>query len=237
VKRLAAAALERIGLGPLAAPIAPDLAPTIDRVADFTMATDARVASMCDAVRYVVEHDIPGDVVECGVWRGGMMMAAALTLRGLGAERRLWLYDTFDGMPEPDPVLDGRDAHRRWRRSRPRRAGSDWCLADLDDVTANMASLGYSDGLIRFVEGPVEETIPGTMPDRIAVLRLDTDWYQSTRHELEHLAPLVTPVGVLIIDDYGHWKGARQAVDEWLEGWPRPVLLHRVDYTGRAAVL
>jgi hypothetical protein len=87
------------------------------------------------------------------------------------------------------------------------------------------------------VRGKVEDTVPGSAPAQIAVLRLDTDWYESTRHELEHLIGRLAPNGVLIIDDYGHWEGARKAVDEWLASFDRPVLLSRIDYTGRMAVV
>jgi O-methyltransferase len=230
-------ALGRAGFVPAPRPIAPELAPIIDRVAPYTMCSPERVAAVIDAIDYLVSNRIGGDVVECGVWRGGTMMAAALRLMEHGEARGLWLYDTFEGMPEPDPQIDGKDAHRRWKESRPAGAGSDWCLAGIDDVAANMAATGYPSERMRFVAGKVEDTIPETMPDRIGLLRLDTDWYASTRHELEHLAPRVVSGGVVLVDDYGHWAGAREAVDEWTGGCGFPVLWHRTDYTGRAAVL
>jgi predicted O-methyltransferase YrrM len=103
-------------------------------------------------------------------------------------------------------------------------------------VRANLARTNYDPQLINFVLGPVEQTIPATMPSEIALLRLDTDWYESTRHELEHLWPLLRVGGVLIIDDYGHFQGARQAVDEFFGRQPHRPLLHRVDYSARVAV-
>jgi hypothetical protein len=112
-----------------------------------------------------------------------------------------------------------------------------WCNASIEDVQANMARSSYPSQRIHLVKGPVESTIPGVAPDDIALLRLDTDWYESTRHELEHLFPRLVPGGVLIIDDYGHWQGARQAVDEYLAKSDVPILLNRVDYTGRIAVI
>jgi hypothetical protein len=110
------------------------------------------------------------------------------------------------------------------------------CIATLEDVTANVAAVGYPAELVKFVRGKVEDTIPVTAPESIAILRLDTDWYESTRHELEHLYPRLVPGGVLIIDDYGHWQGARRAVDEYLARLPEPLLLNRIDYTGRIAI-
>jgi O-methyltransferase len=104
----------------------------------------------------------------------------------------------------------------------------------LAEVQAAMRSTGYPEHQIGYVSGRVEETIPESAPSEIALLRLDTDWYGSTRHELEHLYPRLVSGGVLIVDDYGHYAGARQAVDEYFAG--RPILLARVDYTGRMAV-
>jgi predicted O-methyltransferase YrrM len=106
----------------------------------------------------------------------------------------------------------------------------------LAEVQANMARTGFPAERTRFVQGDVGQTIPGEAPERIALLRLDTDWYESTRHELEHLYPRLQPGGVLIVDDYGHWAGAREAVDEYFAQHGIAILLNRIDYTGRIAV-
>ena len=96
---------------------------------------------------------------------------------------------------------------------------------------------GYPEEKIHFVQGRVEETIPASAPDSISLLRLDTDWYESTKHELVHLFPRLSPSGVIIIDDYGHWKGCRKAVDEYFDTGDHPqLLLNRVDYSCRIAV-
>jgi predicted O-methyltransferase YrrM len=201
-----------------------------------TMTSPERIAALVQAVRYVDRYGIPGAVVECGVWRGGSSMAAALAHSP--RKRELYLYDTFEGMSEPterDVEVSGRTASHALA-SEPKTSRT-WAVAGLEVVRDNMARTGYPTDLIHYVAGKVEETIPGILPGSIAVLRLDTDWYESTRHELEHLIPLVAPGGVLIIDDYGHWVGARKAVDEWMGAYGNPVLLNRVDYTGRIAVL
>ena len=214
----------------------PDLAPetlaTYERVKRFTMTTPERVAALCDAVRYVDANGIAGALVECGVYRGGSAMAAALTCTH---EREIWLYDTFEGMSAPT----AEDA--RASDGRPAAALLDgapkgeliWCYSSEGEVAANMRSTGYPEALVRLVKGKVEDTIPGVMPAEIAVLRLDTDWYASTRHELEHLYPRLAPGGVLIIDDYGYWAGARKAVDEFFGG---ALFLSRIDGTGRIAI-
>jgi hypothetical protein len=99
-----------------------------------------------------------------------------------------------------------------------------------------MAMTNYPQDKLNYVVGKVEDTIPETLPRKIALLRLDTDWYESTLHELNHLYPLLTEGGVLIIDDYGHWQGAKKAVDEYIEKNKLKILLNRIDYTGRIAI-
>jgi hypothetical protein len=210
----------------------------VARVAPFTMTSLDRRASLLQAVDHVVRHGVPGDIVECGVWRGGSMMAVALALLARGdTQRHLYLYDTFEGMSEPtaaDRSHDGVSAQLQLERTA--RGQGVWCEAGLEDVQANLWSTGYPRERIHFVQGRVEDTIPATLPQQIALLRLDTDWYESTRHELQHLYPRLQSQGVLIIDDYGHWQGARQAVDEYFAGSVPPAYLHRVDYTARLLV-
>lgn len=212
----------------------------LERVRERTMTSPERVVSLIEAVRYLTRCDVEGAFVECGVWRGGSMMAAALTLLEESVtDRELFLFDTFAGMTEPDDRdvnVFGGEATPRFEASRSEEGTSGWCAAGLDDVRAGMASTGYPEDRIHYVEGRVEDTIPDDAPEQVALLRLDTDWYQSTRHELIHLYPRLSPGGVLIIDDYGHWLGAREAVDEFIEENDLPLLLHRIDYTGRMAV-
>jgi len=199
-----------------------------------------RLYAVWEAARHVVDRDVPGDVVECGVWRGGSSMMAALAIQERGARRDLWLFDTYEGMPPPGELdVSYRGVHAGSElRSARRQAGveSVWAYATLDDVRANLLSTGYPLEHLHFVPGKVEDTIPLRAPDRIALLRLDTDWYESTRHELEYLYGRLEPGGVLIIDDYGHWAGARRAVDEFFSTLATPPMLHRIDYTGRIAV-
>jgi hypothetical protein len=206
--------------------------------APFSMASIERLYAVYQAVHHVLDHGVVGDVVECGVWRGGSSMCAAMTLVARGAvERRLWLYDTFAGMTEPsadDVSYVGVDARPTWRRAQ-RADHNRWCYGSLDDVRANLRRTGYPEDRLVFVQGPVEETLPRHLPESIALLRLDTDWYQSTRHELEHLYPRLAPFGVLIVDDYGFWRGARKAVDEYFAA-RTPILLARSDNTGRMAI-
>jgi O-methyltransferase len=206
---------------------------TIRRVDRATMTSPQCVAALCQAVRYVVRARIPGAIAECGVWRGGSMMAVALTLQRLGVTRDLYLYDTFDGMTAPEHV-DKTSSGGRLAADRLGPSTLRLLEVPLETVAANMASTGYDDALVHYVPGPVEETLPAAAPDRIALLRLDTDWYKSTRHELETLFPRLSPGGILIIDDYGDWQGAKLAVDEYFAA--SPVFLNRIDYTARLVV-
>lgn len=225
-------------------PALPDVSPAanavIQRVRPFTMTSPERIAALCGAVEYVVRCGIPGAFVECGVWRGGSSMAAALTLQQLGkTDLDLYLFDTFAGMPPPtdaDKVaLTGEPAAAVLARS-DRLTSYEWAYAPLDDVRRNLAGTGYPPERVRLVVGKVEDTVPAHAPDPICILRLDTDWYESTRHELVHLFPRLAVGGVLIVDDYGHWSGARQAVDEYLAEQRVRMLLNRIDYTGRIGV-
>jgi hypothetical protein len=217
----------------------PVTAEIVARVAPFTMTSIERRLALLDAIDYLGKHRIDGAVVECGVWLGGSMMAAALALQERGDVRDLYLFDTFDGMTPPgefDREFSGRHATELLDAD-PTRTSDYWAVAPIERVRENMYSTGYPPERITLVKGPVEETIPDHAPERIALLRLDTDWYESTRHELRHLVPRIVSGGVLIVDDYGHYEGARKAVDEYLDANGARILLNRIDYTGRIAVV
>ena len=188
------------------------------------------------AARYVVGAGVPGDFVECGVYRGGSTMIAAMAFKHFGDESRgLWLYDTFEGMPAPtarDVDFLGRTPEQHLRAWGAREV-SDMAKSPLDEVRANLSKTGVPDDRFTLVKGRVEETIPANLPPGpVSVLRLDTDWYESTRHELEHLYPRLSRGGVLIVDDYGFWRGAREACDEYFGRHGIHMLLTRLDRTG-----
>ncbi len=187
----------------------------------FTMTDKDKVLSLIHAVRYVTRAGIPGDIVECGVWKGGSMMAVARTLLNLGVtDRELRLFDTFEGMSTPtehDVNHKGYDAREVFDETKfADREGSDWCYAGLEEVQRNVGGTGYPAERIHYTKGKVEDTLPAAAPDKIALLRLDTDWYESTLHEMRTLYPRLAPGGVLLVDDYFTWRGSKQAVDEYL---------------------
>lgn len=211
-----------------------------NRVKDNTMTSPQRIYSLIEAVKYVERCNIPGDIVECGVWKGGSMMAVANTLMFLKKQnRRLYLYDTYEGMSEPtehDKTFYGEQAVTLLEKNKNKEENLVWAYSALDTVKKGMHSTTYPESKILYVKGKVEDTIPGSIPEKIALLRLDTDWYESTKHELEFLFPLLAKGGVLILDDYGHWAGAKKAVDEYFTSHKISILLNRIDETGRIGV-
>jgi O-methyltransferase len=204
----------------------------------YSKANAQRMLAMQNALRRIDAAAIPGDVVECGVWKGGHIILARL----ISPQRRCWLFDTFTGMTEPtaiDVTRGGTDAGKKYRAKKAN--GFNWDKCTLGEVRGNLAAVGVFDAdLVRFVVGDVCETLqlPGNVPEQIALLRLDTDWYESTKVELEVLWPRLVKGGAIIIDDYGHWMGARQAVQEF---FARNVpdfrkRLNQIDYTAAIMV-
>ena len=207
------------------------------RMVDFTMVDQMKCYNLYLATKYVLEAGVPGSLVECGVWKGGCAMLMALTTlaRG-GSSRDIYLYDTYAGMAEPDAKdlsWDGKPAMDQWA---PQRTddGNDWCRSSLAETQRNVLSTGYDASRLHFIAGLVEDTIPGpavggdAAPADIALLRLDTDFYRSSMHELEHLFPRLAMGGVLILDDYSYWQGQRQAVDEYFASQGVHMLLNMI---------
>lgn len=220
----------------------PEFHPILQEVRRFSMTTVERLYALWTAVRYLQQAGIEGDFVEAGVWRGGSMMLAAREIlrSGAAASRRLWLYDTFAGLPRPDTARDvdvlGNRAIDGWEARNLAGDTSVWAYADEAEVRRNMASTGYPADLMRFVVGKVEETVPAEAPERIALLRIDTDWHASYAHLLGTLYDRVVSGGVLLFDDYGHFLGARQAVDDFrrARGIYQPLV--RIDYSCRMMI-
>jgi hypothetical protein len=211
-------------------------------VEPYTMTYLERGYALYKAVEYICRNGIAGDFVECGVWKGGSSMLMALALiENHETTRSLYLYDTFTGMTEPteEDVIawNDRKVIEKWEEDLAgvRDNFGSWAVGT-EEVKANMGSTGYPDWLIRYVAGDVCVTLEKEAPESVALLRLDTDFYRSTAKELEVLYPKLVSGGVLIIDDYGHFKGARKAVDEYFEDTGFVPYLSRVDYTGRVVI-
>ncbi|MDH3690357.1 MAG: TylF/MycF family methyltransferase [Gammaproteobacteria bacterium] len=218
----------------------PEFVDIYTRCKDFTLTSVERMYALYQGVKHIHAHNIPGDLVECGVWRGGSCMVMALTLLSLGDQsRKIYLYDTFAGMTRPDEVdihlRDGSEQISRWELFQ-QQDHNEWCYAPLQDVKRNLISTDYPQDSIIFVEGDVESTIPACAPDKISLLRLDTDWFKSTYHELVHLFPRLSRNGVLVVDDYGAYEGSRKAVDRYFSEQHQSILLHRIDTAGRIGI-
>ena len=201
------------------------------------MTTVHQCYAMHKATEYIINEKIPGDIVECGVWRGGSMMISGLTLLNMNEKSKiLYLYDTYAGMSKPTEkdirMYDDRPDSEMWKK---KKEGNiiNWDYAPLEEVKSNLSSINYPQNNIKYIKGKVEDTIPNILPEKISLLRLDTDFYESTYHQLIHLYPLLSINGVLIIDDYGYWKGQKEAVDQYFMENKINILLNRIGDQGR----
>lgn len=212
----------------------------VEAVKSFTLTNPERIVSLTRSVEYIEKNGIEGSIVECGVWKGGSVMAILKMLFKLDStEREIFLYDTFEGMSKPtekDKSVRGESAINAfdskdevWKKIE--------CFSHLEEVQKNVNSIGYPVDKLHFIKGKVEETIPNDRtPEKISLLRLDTDWYESTLHEMEELFPRIVSGGIIIIDDYGHWQGCKEAVDQYIAKNNINLFLSRVDYTCRIGV-
>ena len=203
------------------------------------MASFKRTKALLKAVAYITKNNIKGDIVECGLWRGGSLMAIIKKLMFYGDyNRMIWGFDTFEGMTSPEDhdvdlynndasiLLDG--------KSHPEIDIK--CFSNYEETTSNILSTGYPIDKLKFIKGDVVNTLPNVNIENIALLHLDTDWYASTKAELDYLYPKLVKGGVLIIDDYGHWKGCRKAVDEYFASSKLSIKMIEIDYTARMII-
>ena len=207
------------------------------------MTSVERLYALYKSVEYVVASGLPGDFAETGVWQGGSCMLIAETLIAFGdRSRRIFLFDTFEGHPKPDAEKDvdlwGNRAIDEWRREVGEDHHGSWAYVSLADVQANMARTDYPADRLVFVKGLLENTAASVPSiNQLALLRLDTDWYASTQAGLAHLYPRLVSGGILVVDDYGHYKGQQLAVDEYFASKDQlPILLNRIDYSCRLGV-
>ena len=208
----------------------------------LTMVSYERLWATLMACKYVIDRSISGDFVECGVWRGGNAIVAAEIFKLYGVEKKVWLYDTFKGMSQPKEVdfriSDSEPALNQYI-GELRDTHNEWCFASIDEVKNNFEKRNLISDQIIFVEGDISITLSKEnlfLPDSICVLRLDTDWYESTKIEMEVLYPRLSVGGCLIVDDYGYWSGSKKAVDEYFEREGNRPFFQYTDSSGRIAV-
>ncbi len=202
----------------------------------YSMVSDERLFATVKSCKYIIESGIEGDFVECGVWRGGNAILAAGIFRLYHSNKRVWLFDTFEGFSGIDFVQEDQLEQADMDLVQKDLYDVDKCGNSLEDVKRNFEERGLLNDNVVFVKGDIMETLEaGGVPENIAILRLDTDFYESTKKELEILYPQLSIGGVLMIDDYGHLAGARLAVEEYFGNRTKP-LLQYIDYTGRLGI-
>jgi O-methyltransferase len=194
-------------------------------VEPYTMTSKERIHALFNSLEYIRINNIEGDIIECGVWMGGNILGCIEYCKFYNMDKNFWLYDTFTGMTEPTQF----DVDIYYTDAKSWVGKSNY---ELNEVKKIILATNYPENKINFVVGDVLETLQNqnNIPKSISILRLDTDWYESTKKELEILYPILNSGGVLIVDDYGHWYGAQKAFDEYFNG--SEVKKEQIDYTG-----
>lgn len=201
----------------------------IDIVKPYSMTSPERISELFDSLEEIRLNNIQGDLIECGVWKGGNILGIMEYLDFHKMDRDIWLYDTFTGMTEPsqyDVDINNYKALDIWQYEVVK------CFSPLEEVTQILSKSNYPFERLNIVVGDICITLKNkrNIPEKIALLRLDTDWYESTKIELEVLYPNLVEGGILIIDDYGHWSGAKKATDEFFSN--KEINFKQIDYTG-----
>lgn len=206
----------------------------------YSMTPKVRMWALVQSIKYLIDNKIDGDIVETGVFQGGNLILSKklLDFYEPKSNRKIFGYDTFEGMTEPtknDKDVFGEDPQKFWAQSQNEKY-NDWCYASIEEVKNNFIKETGSEKSLNLIKGPVEETLKKVenLPDKISLLRLDTDWYESSKIELETLFPKLVKGGVLIIDDYGHWQGVKKSVDDYFKN--QNIWLHYIDYGCRLAI-
>ena len=207
----------------------------INKCLKYSMTTRVRMWSLLNSINYIHNNNIQGDFVECGVWKGGNLILYELLNQKYNLDKKVFGFDTFEGMPMPgehDYKYNNVSAIDLYNRKV--KIENNWCKSTLDEVKGNILT-ECSNVNINLIKGKVENTllVKENIPDKISILRLDTDFYESTKIELEILFPKLEKNGILIIDDYGTYKGARKAVDEYFK---KKAFLIYIDHTCRLLI-
>lgn len=212
------------------------------KIEEFTMTSVEDLYAAYKAIEYICRNNISGDIVECGVWRGGTCMLFALTLIKFGdTKRKIYLYDTFTGITTPSEVdkfrIDGSHVKESLNKStKSTKEANVWGYAPMEDVSNNMKTTGYPEDFVKFIQGPVGDTIPNEFHKEIAILRQDTDLYDTNKLGLAYLYPILVNGGVLFAGDYGIFEGVRKATDEFFADQAYAPLLNRVSAGCRLAI-
>ena len=189
-----------------------------------TMIGLKRLDNLQFCVTDVLKRKVPGDLIEAGAWRGGatVFMRAVLKVYG-DPDRKVWVSDSFEGLPPPDPVHFPADAGL-WE------AGAD--AISIEEARSNFARYGMLDDRVVFLKGFFKDTLPKAPIERLAILRIDADMYQSTTEALTYLYPKLSPGGYLIVDDYGAFEACKKAVHDYRKAQGITEEIQQIDWTG-----
>jgi O-methyltransferase len=188
----------------------------------FTMVGHRRLENIRACVEDVLKNNVPGDLMETGAWRGGATIFMRALLKAYGVtDRKVWVADSFEGLPIPSNNADGWDLSR-----------VEYLKVSLEEVKSNFEKFGLLDDQVKFLKGWFCDTLPDAPVEKLAVLRLDGDMYSSTMDCLENLFHKVSKGGYIIVDDYYSWPSCRQAVSDFLDSRALKPEIRPVDWTG-----
>ena len=210
-----------------------------EKVDEISLTSYPNRWSLIQSLKYIEENNISGEIVETGVYKGANLILINNFLTKSNMHKKIFAFDTYEGQPDPsekDFDIKGTKMIEKFEVLKKKNVTPVFC--SLENVKKNI--LNYSENdleKIIFVKGKVEETLRSekNLPNKISLLRLDTDFYDSIKISLEILYPRLCKGGVLIIDDYGHFKGAQTAVDDFFNN-KKNIWMHRVDYTCRLII-
>ncbi len=213
----------------------------ISVISKYSMTPTIRIYNLLQALRHIKQKNIDGDLVECGVWKGGNVILFKKFLENelKNSNKKIFAYDTYEGMNQPSELdynLTNKVSADILLKKEKNKNSNIWGISKIEEVKKNISENVKSLNDINFIKGEVEQTLnhEKNLPSKISLLRLDTDWYLSTKKELEVLYERVSSGGIVIIDDYGHWNGSKKAVDEFFSN--KYVWMHYVDYACRLII-
>jgi hypothetical protein len=195
----------------------PDRELYVNKCLPYTMTQAPRLQVLWNCVELINKYELKGDLVEAGVYKGGSAMLMGYAMKHYGMTNKVIMFDTFAGMTKPSEKdyklnsIKKPNTIQKWEEKQ-RDGYNEWAYGSYEEVKSNFEKTGYKK--YQMVKGDILKTIPFKIKD-IAILRLDTDWYESTKHSMNHLYPCLQDGGFLIVDDYYCWAGAKQAIDEY----------------------
>lgn len=211
------------------------------REKNLSMCSYERLAATAMACKHMCKHNDKAVFVECGTWRGGNGILAAAIFKKYKIPYKIYLFDTFKGMTKPTKedkkINDGQIASKLYKIY-SNNFNSEWCFSPIEEVKDNFKKFDLLDHNIFFIEGDVTKTLleSKNVPAAISILRIDTNWYKSTKMIFEKLYPKLKIGGILLSNDYAYWSGSKKATDDYFEKNSNRPYFQYVDSAGRTAI-